>query len=30
LTRAGQEHLVNEEERWLAVSNAVRRVLRMA
>jgi PadR family transcriptional regulator, regulatory protein PadR len=30
LTRAGQEHLVTEEERWLAVSNAVRRVLRMA
>jgi len=30
LTRAGRQELATEEERWMAVSNAVRRVLRMA
>lgn len=30
LTRAGRQRLAAEEERWMAVSNAVRRVLRMA
>src|ERR1044071_8510162 len=30
LTRAGRKQLASEEERWMAVSNAVRRVLRTA